>query len=849
MTRQLHDGWTLELVRAGNGAPPELVGRVVPATVPGCVHTDLLDADLIEDPYLDRNELELSWIGRSDWRYSTTFGLDELPAGRTDLVCDGLDTVAEVTVNGSVVGRTANMHRSWRFDLAGLLRVGENTLAVTFASAYTYTDARTAELGERPAAVPEPINMIRKMACNFGWDWGPTLVTAGIWRAIGLDTWDTARLASVRPVVGVDQDETGTVELHVEVQRSTAGATTDADTDARTGTDLVVTAEVGGVRATATVPAGTDTVVLHLAVPAVRRWWPHTHGDQPLYDLEVGLRTGVGSVGPAVGPTAELDSWARRIGFRTLTLDTSPVEGGSRFAFVVNGRQLFARGADWIPDDCFPTRVTRERYRERIAQATGAHVDFLRVWGGGLYESDDFYDTCDSLGVLVWQDFLFACAAYPEEEPFASEVDAEARQNVTRLMPHASLAVWNANNENTWGFYDWGWQEPLAGRTWGKGFYLDVLPRIVAELDPARPYVPGSPSSATFELHPNEDASGCVHEWEVWNRVDYAHYRDRSPRFVSEFGFQAPATWATLRRAVSEEELVADSPTMLHHQKAEGGQEKLATGMAPHLPRPREGEHHFDDWLWLTQLNQARAIAFGIEHFRSLSPGCAGTVVWQLNDCWPVTSWAAIDGDGRRKPLWYAMRHAYADRLLTVQPRDGGLAVVAVNDTGEPWSGTLELTRRGLDGELARAVSLPFEVAASSTRTTAVPTALATATDEAREVLTASVGAVRALWTWAEDIALDLPDPVLDTSVETADGVQLVHLTARSFVRDVALFVDRLHPDAVVDDMLVTLFPGESTTFHVHSPVPLDHDALTSAPVLRSVADQGVLAPTSSVRG
>lgn len=834
MTEHLHDGWTLDLVRAGDGAPPDLVGRSVPATVPGCVHTDLLAAGLIPDPYLDRNELELSWIGRSDWRYATTFSLDLVPAGRTDLVCDGLDTVAEVSVNGSVVGRTANMHRSWRFDLSEVIRAGENTLAVTFSSAYTYTDARIAELGERPAAVPEPINMIRKMACNFGWDWGPTLVTAGIWRAIGLDIWDTARLATVRPVVGVDDDETGIVEVHVEVQRSPAGG----------ATELTVTAEVGGVRVAGTVPADADTTVLHLAVPGVDRWWPHTHGDQPLYDLTVGLAT------TAAGgrPGRDMDSWGRRIGFRTVTLDTSAVEGGSRFAFVVNGRQLFARGADWIPDDCFPTRVTRERYRARITQATAAHVDFLRVWGGGLYESDAFYDACDESGVLVWQDFLFACAAYPEEEPFASEVDAEARQNVTRLMPHASLAVWNANNENTWGFYDWGWQQPLAGRSWGKGFYLDVLPRIVAELDPARPYVPGSPSSSTFERHPNEDATGCVHEWDVWNRVDYVHYRDRRPRFVTEFGFQAPATWATLRRAVSEQVLSPDSPTMLHHQKAEAGQEKLATGMAPHLPQPRQGEHRFDDWLWLTQLNQARAVSFGIEHFRSLSPGCAGTVVWQFNDCWPVTSWAAIDGDGRRKPLWYAMAHAYADRLLTVQPRDGGLAVVAVNDSGDPWTGSLELARRGLDGAVADSATLPFRVAAFSTVTVAVPMGLATAADEAREVLTASVDGIRALWTWAEDIALDLPDPVVQTSVETVDGVQVVRVTARSFVRDLALFVDRLHPDAVVDDMLVTLFPGETAVFRVHSPVPLHPAALTRAPVLRSVADQQVLAGTPSGR-
>ncbi len=829
MMRQLHDGWTLELVRAGDGAPPDRVGRTVAATVPGCVHTDLLAAGLIPDPYLDRNELELSWIGRSDWTYRTTFRVDGPSTERVDLVCAGLDTVARVTVNGVVVGETANMHRPYRFDLREAVRDGDNELAVTFASVYGYTEQRIAELGVRPAAVPEPINMIRKMACNYGWDWGPTLVTAGIWRAVGIDRWNGARLARVRPLVQVDDDDTGRVELSVDVERSGIGD----------DPELTLTAEVGGVTVTGTVAAGSTSAVLRMVVPAVRRWWPHSHGDQPLYDLVVRLATtGEAATG--------LDVWSHRIGFRTITIDTTPLPNGSRFAIVVNGLAVFARGADWIPDDCFPSRVGPDRYRARIAQAVAAHVDFLRVWGGGIYESDDFYDACDEAGVLVWQDFLFACAAYPEEEPFATEVEAEARENVARLMPHASLAVWNGNNENIWGWYDWGWQETLGDLSWGKEFYLELLPRIVAEVDPGRPYVPGSPSSSTFERHPNEDATGCVHEWDVWNRVDYTHYRDRHPRFVSEFGFQGPATWATLRRAVSEEVLVPDSPTMLHHQKAEDGQGKLARGMAPHLPAPRAGEYEFDDWLWLTQLNQARAVAFGIEHFRSLSPGCAGTVVWQLNDCWPVTSWAAIDGDGRPKPLWYAMRRAYADRLLTVQPRDAGLAVVAVNDTDEPWSGTVEVARRRLDGSVADRAGLSLSVPSRSTGTVAIPAVLASAGEVATELLTAELGGIRALWAWAEDIALALPTPVVDATVDPVAGGYRVRVAARSFVRDLALFVDRLHPAAQVDDMLVTLFPGETVEFTVTSTVPLDEAALITAPVLRSVADQGVRVPAGA---
>lgn len=832
MIRQLHDGWTLELVRAGDGCPEHLTGVQVPATVPGSVHTDLLAAELIPDPYIDRHELELGWIGRSDWCFRTSFRVEEPGDRRIDLVCEGLDTVAELTVNGTVVGMTANMHRTYRFDLRGLLRDGDNELAITFTSPYSYAEQRVADLGARPAAFPQPFNMIRKMACNFGWDWGPTLVTAGIWRSIGIECWNVARFASVRPEVDVADDGSGLVQVVVDVERARASGTSP-------NSALLVTASIAGITATASVTSDSERATLSLRVPEVRRWWPRSHGDQPLYDLHVRLTEAGDDPAPR-----ELDSWTRRIGFRTVAIDTTPVADGSQFAVVVNGSRVFARGADWIPDDCFPSRVGPDAYRRRIAQAVDANVNLLRVWGGGIYESDAFYEACDEAGVLVWQDFLFACAAYPEEEPFATEVAAEARDNIVRLMPHPSLAVWSGNNENFWGWYDWGWQAQLGERTWGRGFYLELLPRILAEMDPTRPYIPGSPWSASFGQHPNEDSDGVIHEWGVWNELDYTHYRDRHPRFVSEFGFQGPATWATFREAVSDPVLEKDSPTLLHHQKAADGQGKLARGMAPHLPEPRAGAAGFDDWLWLTQLNQARAVAFGIEHFRSLSgrdpgsPGCAGTVVWQLNDCWPATSWAAIDGGGRRKPLWYAMAHAYADRLLTVQPRDGGLSLVAVNDTDEPWVGTAELLRCRLDGSAGERAGAALSVGPRSVVSLPVPAGVADPVEPTRELLTASVGPVRTRWTWMEDTALDLPAPVLDAAVEQVPGGSVVTVTAGTFIRDLALFVDRLHPAAEVDDMLATLLPGETAVFRVSSPVPLDPAALTTAPVLRSVADQ-----------
>ncbi|RKN49410.1 glycoside hydrolase family 2 protein [Micromonospora endolithica] len=814
----LHEGWTLR-AEPGRQVPPEIAGTPVPAVVPGCVHTDLLAAGLIPDPYLDDNETALAWIGRTDWVYQTSFDAPDGDHDRVDLVCAGLDTVATVTVNGVEVGRTANMHRGYRFDVGASLRPTGNTLSVRFDSAYRYAEAQRDRLGDRPNAYPEPFPFIRKMACNFGWDWGPTLVTAGIWQSIGLHAWSSARLATVRPLVTVDGTD-GRVELHVEVERAT-------------DTPLTVRAAVAGGAAEATIPAGQRAAVLTVSVREPALWWPRGYGDQARHDLDVTL------AGPDGGT---LDAWNRRIGFRSVHLDTTPDPHGAAFTLHVNDVPVFVRGVNWIPDDAFPTRITRERLAHRFDQAVGANINLLRVWGGGRYESEDFYDLADSLGVLVQQDFLFACAAYPEEEPIAAEVAAEAAEQVVRLAPHPSLVLWTGNNENIWGWHDWDWQEPLAGRTWGRGYYLDVLPRTVAELDPTRPYWPGSPWSGSEEIHPNDPAYGTTHIWDVWNTDDYTKYRAYVPRFVAEFGWQAPPAYATLRRALSDDPLAHDSPGMAHHQKAIDGDLKLQRGVDAHLPAPAD----FDDWHYLTQLVQARAMQVGIEHFRSHRDVCSGTIFWQLNDCWPVTSWSAVDGDGRRKPMWYAVRRAYADRLLTVQPRPDGLAVVAVNETADRWRTPVTVTRSTLDGEPRAKATLEVDVPAYASVTLVLPADLAGPDEPRGELLVADAGdgAERALWLFAEDRDVRWPAPALDAVVEPVDGGQRVRVTARSVLRDLTLFPDRLDASAEVDEALVTLLPGESATFTVRSGTPLDPAALTTRPVLRCVNDMKGRAPS-----
>ncbi|WP_328632105.1 glycoside hydrolase family 2 protein [Streptomyces sp. NBC_00356] len=768
---QLGEGWSLD--HDGTG---------IPARVPGCVHTDLLAAGLIPDPFLGTNEHEIEWVGRRSWTYTRTLEADQGPYERTDLVFDGIDTAAHITLDGRPLARTRNMHRSYRFDVTG--RSGE--LRVDFASAYEEASAVRELTGDRPNVYPAPSQYIRKMACSFGWDWGPTVVTAGLWRPVRIERWSTARFSRVRPLVTVD-GSTGRVELRVEVERTSQGA----------GRPLAARASVAGVETRATFEG--DAVTLSLDVPDVHLWWPRGYGEQPLYDAELTLLEG----------GRELDTWQHRIGFRTVEIDRDADEHGTGFTFVVNGVRIFARGINWIPDDVLPSRITPERHRTRLTQAADANVDLVRIWGGGIYEDDAFYDACDELGLMVWQDFPFACSAYPEEQPLRGEVEAEARENVVRLMPHPSLVLWNGNNENLWGFRDWDWEDALAGDSWGEGYYLGILPRVVAELDPTRPYTAGSPWSGSWDHHPNDPDHGTFHSWEVWNRLDYTEYLSEVPRFVAEFGWQAPPALATLRRALPGEKLAPDSPGMLHHQKAEDGSGKLQRGLERHFAAP-EGD--FDRWHYLTQVVQARAVATGIEHWRANWPRCAGTIVWQLNDCWPVSSWSAVDGDGRLKPLHHELRRVYADRLLTLQPAGESPELVLSNLGATPWDTTLTLRLMRADGTMAGQTRLRATAGARETLRVSVPGELVPAAGSAKEFLVADADGSRALHFPVRDKEFGYPEPRFTVVTETVGGdpdtVDVV-VTAQTLVRDLLLQPDRVSPHATADRGLVTLLPGE----------------------------------------
>lgn len=825
---ELTEGWTLTVT---DGPAPCTI-RDVPATVPGTMMTDLLDAGLIPDPYLDRNEHELAWTGECDALYRTRFTWAPAGADRVDLVAASLDTVATVVLNGHEIARTRNQHRSWRFDVTDVIREGDNDLEIRFAAPLRAAREAAEVLGDLPnAGNDHPYNAIRKMACNFGWDWGPVLLTSGIAGPIAIEEWSGARLDRPRPHVVLDEDGSGLVEVRVGIERASGG-------DRPLALRLTVCDEDGELLAQSDIDVCEDGAVVSARVQEPRLWWPRGYGDQPLCTARVELRAADGTV---------LDARERRVGFRTAGVVEKHDEIGTSFTVVVNGRSILAKGANWIPDDCFPTRLTAEDYRRGVADATEAGMNMLRIWGGGLYEAEELYDLCDEQGILVWQDFALACAAYSEREPLRSEIEEEAREQIVRLAWHPSLVHWNGSNENVEGYHMWGWKDTIpAGTGWGDGYYTELLPALLAELDPTRSYTPSSPYSRPVPEDPHDPDHGTIHNWEVWNRVDYTHYRDTVARFSAEFGFQGPACWATIERAITERPLDADSPTMLAHQKAEGGQDKLRAGFAPHFPEPTS----FEDFHATTQLNQAHALACGIGHYRSHWPTCTGTIVWQLNDCWPVTSWAAVDGDGRRKLLWHALAAVYAPVLLTFEPRgasapDGGASaaswIVAIgNDTDEPLASELRIRRLTLEGEQLAEHREAVRVAPRASAAQTVPAALLPSPDPAaaaREVVVAELigRAERALHWGAEvrDSGLAPQAEALEAAAEREDDEHVVvTLTARSAVRDACILADRAHPDAVSERQLVSLLPGESARIRVCAPGEVEPGALCDPRVL-----------------
>ncbi len=628
------------------------------AEVPGCVHLDLRRHGLIPDPFYGSNELDLQWIEREDWTYRTAFDLDDafLAQETVELVADGLDTLATLTLNGQEVARTENMFVGYRFSVKDKLRPGRNELVVAFANPMDYIRAR-----QRPDDLPEfndPIGgckHIRKQPCSFGWDWGPRFATSGIYRDIRLEAWSGRRLLNAR-VRQTHRAGGGPVTLHIAPDCRLARPAGCSGSDGNSSTPTFACRLLLDGKTVAQ-SSGTD-----LTVSQPRLWWPHGHGEQPLYDLEVDLLAGPGG--------AVVDTWKTRVGLRTVELDRHPDEFGESFRFVVNGRAIFAKGANWIPAHSFVSRLTRANYDELLTDATDVHMNMIRVWGGGIYESEDFYDLCDEKGILVWQDFMFSCAMYPANEVFLQLVRAEAEYQVARLASRACLALWCGNNEIEQMATD------LAGNPRHAADYRkifdELLPAVVAEHDGVTAYWPCSPHDPSGieetarrqsgGVHVNNEGAGDSHFWDVWHaRKPVKTYETKQFRFCSEFGMQSYSSPEVAATFCPPGELNVFSPAMENHQKNGAGNQIILDYVSRLYRMPFD----YETLSYLSQLNQLWCLKVGIEHFRRSMPRTMGALYWQLNDCWPVFSWSSVEFGGKWKALHYGARRFFAPALVS----------------------------------------------------------------------------------------------------------------------------------------------------------------------------------------
>ncbi len=663
------------------------------AVVPGGVHTDLLAAGRIPDPFVGDCEKEVQWVAENSWEYRVHFAcLPELmEEEKIFLVCDGLDTLATVRLNGEVLGQTENMFRQYRWDVKSALRPqapgGEpfpNELLIQFASPVRYIREKQAGrplLGVAQAIPGGPY--LRKAPYQFGWDWGPQLPTIGIWKDLRLEGYHTARLGEI-----VLRQDHSSGQVAVEAQLAV-----ERWTDTPLAVALRITGPDGqGWQIDSAIPAG-GKVLLRQPIPHPRLWWPNGYGQQPLYQVEIALST----AGTADAGT--LDRRTFQVGLRTVELRHAEDAWGRSFEFVVNGVPVFAKGSDWIPADSFPTRITSEQLEGLIRSAVDTHQNMLRVWGGGIYEEERFYDLCDRYGILVWQDFIFSCSIYPLNDPeFLMNVQEEVVQNIRRLRHRASLALWCGNNEMEEGWDGWpGWDAADLGdlKAAYDRFFHRTLPEWCRAEDPDHSYWPSSPSSNIPFENPNGQRQGDTHYWDVWHgRKPFTAYRSQYPRFMSEFGFQALPPMATIRTYAQPADLNLTSYIMEQHQKNASGNGLIIAQMADQFQMPKD----FASLVYLSLVLQAEGIRYGVEHWRRHRDRVAGTLYWQLNDCWPVASWSSVDYFGRWKALHYAARRFYAPVLLSIldEPTRQGLYIT--NDQQDVWNGTLRWSLETLEG-------------------------------------------------------------------------------------------------------------------------------------------------------
>ncbi len=676
--QDLNDGWRFSAIDSTS---------FLPATVPGTIHTDLLNNGLISDPFYGCNEKNLQWIGEKEWLYQTRFDVNKEIVSRQHikLVFEGLDTYAEVFLNGHLLLKANNMFRSWEVDCKPHLKEKQNLLEIRFSSAYQQfkTDSTA-----RGFVLPGGKWMYaRKAAYHFGWDWGPTFITTGIWKNIHLTGWDDLLPIDAFVTTENISKDVAKLKLHLSL---------DADKQENVSIRLKDTStETLVLQQLIELKPGINDYAVDFEIHQPKLWWSNGLGEPNLYHWQVEIKTS----------DKKIHQQQIICGIRTIELVQEPDETGVSFYFKLNGIPVYAKGANYIPQHSFVTEVTDSSYVSLIKDAKTSNMNFLRIWGGGIYEKDEFYSLCDQNGLLVWQDFMFACAMYPGDSTFLHNVQEEAIEQVKRLRKHPSIALWCGNNEVDEAWHNWGWQqqyqmsEGLQDSIWKsyKEVFHHVLPKIVATYSPHTHYVASSPQIGWG--HKESMTQGDSHYWGVWwGKEPFEKYLEKVPRFMSEFGFQAMPAMATIRTFQSKAEDSLFSSALLCHQKHPTGFETIST----YLDREELKPQTLEEYIFASQIIQAQGIGMAIEAQRRSKPHGMGSLYWQLNDVWPVTSWSGIDFQNNWKALQYRIKEVFDDVLVSAIRENETIELSLVSDKLEDVHGTFTVDLKHFDGTKKR---------------------------------------------------------------------------------------------------------------------------------------------------
>jgi beta-mannosidase len=834
-SRTLNSDWQFRAV--GNTDKPD-IQQWHAAQVPGVVQTDLLRNGLIPDPFDRDNEFRLQWIGLTDWEYQTTFQTDSagLAHDHVDLVFEGLDTFADVYLNDQVILHADNMFRRWRISAKPLLKPGANTLRIVFHSAvtkilpyvkslpYVLPSISTHNFGNEENIATAPYT--RKAPYQYGWDWGPRFLTEGIWQPVRLETWDALRVDNFH----IHQQRVGAevasvaAELDIEASKPTTATLALAH-------DELSGAPTNDGTQTLQLDAGMNHVLFRIRIAKPKLWYPVGYGAQSRYRFSATIRTG-----KEVAAHTEV-----KTGLRSLELRRAADQWGKSFEFLVNGIEVFSKGADVVPFDSFPNRVTPGIHRKILQAARDAHMNMVREWGGGYYESDDFYDICDELGIMVWQEFAFGGDMIPGDVPYQENVRQEAIDQIRRLRDHPSIVIWCGNNEVETGWYHWSdrqeFKESISpenrDRVWQDYIimFADILKSAVNQYSDPVPYWPSSPS-ADFEEVPDNQHNGDMHYWQVWHAQAPAEdYTKQFPRFMTEYGFQSFPEMRTIRTfADKPEDFDIRSTVMQAHQKNKGGNERILTYMLREYRQPKD----FESFVYLSQVQQAEIIKIGAEHLRRQRPRTMGSLYWQLNDCWPVASWASIDYYGRWKALHYYARRFYDDVLVSPFLHDDKVDVYVVSDKLQPLSGTIHTRLLDFSGKVLLDQTKDVQIPAQSSAIyfTLDKADLAAKADLHRSFLVFDLHSDGAKLSPTQKLHrnliffdathnLDLPVmPKIETTLDKTGSDYQITLQSGQLARGVYISFGDL--DAETSDNYFDLLPGESVAVTIKSSATID---------------------------